>query len=301
MMEKNWKIIETLSKDQPSQTLRDLLQKQWLLPRRFVYYLRTRHNVLVNGQYYPVNHQMQPADIIELNFNGDEFRTPQTHYQPTPHPRLNVLFENRDVLVVNKPAGQKMHPNQPLEIGTLLNDAAGYLKTSSADAFMVHRLDQATSGAVAIAKNPIVVPILDRRISQGQMHRQYLALVAGNITPDAGKFDWPIGRDLLDQRKRRVNGFASQPALTYYQVAWRGKNATLVRLQLATGRTHQLRVHLAYSGHPIIGDPLYGTIDASRMMLHGIKQQLVLPFTEKIQTIQAPIDDEFKQILLKYK
>lgn len=202
MMEKNWKIIETLSKDQPSQTLRDLLQKQWLLPRRFVYYLRTRHNVLVNGQYYPVNHQVQPADIIELNFNGDEFRTPQTHYQPTPHPRLNVLFENRDVLVVNKPAGQKMHPNQPLETGTLLNDAAGYLKTSSADAFMVHRLDQATSGAVAIAKNPIVVPILDRRISQGQMHRQYLALVAGTITSDAGKFDWPIGRDLLDQRKR---------------------------------------------------------------------------------------------------
>ncbi|MCG4778392.1 RluA family pseudouridine synthase, partial [Eggerthella lenta] len=84
-------------------------------------------------------------------------------------------------------------------------------------------------------------------------------------------------------------------------VAWRGKNATLVRLQLATGRTHQLRVHLAYSGHPIIGDPLYGTIEASRMMLHGIKQQLVLPFTEKIETIQAPIDDEFKQILLKYK
>ena len=138
MMEKNWKIIETLSKDQPSQTLRDLLQKQWLLPRRFVYYLRTRHNVLVNGQYYPVNHQVQPADIIELNFNGDEFRTPQTHYQPTPHPRLNVLFENRDVLVVNKPAGQKMHPNQPLETGTLLNDAAGYLKTSSADAFMLN-------------------------------------------------------------------------------------------------------------------------------------------------------------------
>lgn len=191
MMEKNWKIIETLSKDQPSQTLRDLLQKQWLLPRRFVYYLRTRHNVLVNGQYYPVNHQVQPADIIELNFNGDEFRTPQTHYQPTPHPRLNVLFENRDVLVVNKPAGQKMHPNQPLETGTLLNDAAGYLKTSSADAFMVHRLDQATSGAVAIAKNPIVVPILDRRISQGQMHRQYLALVAGTITSDAGKC-WKI-------------------------------------------------------------------------------------------------------------
>lgn len=300
-MEERWKIKETLPINQPPKSLRDLLQKQWLLPRRFVYYLRTRHNVLVNGQYRPVNYHVQPNDTIELTFNGDEFRTPQTHYQPTPMPKLDVLFENRDVLVVNKPGGQKMHPNQPLEVDTLLNDAAGYLKDTMADAFMVHRLDQATSGAVAIAKNPIVVPILDRRISQGQMHRQYIALVQGQMEHDAGRFDWPIGRDLLDQRKRCVDGYGAQPALTYYQVAWRGKDATLVRLKLATGRTHQLRVHLAYSGHPIIGDPLYDTTIASRMMLHGIKQQIILPFTEKIQTIQAPIDDEFKRILLKYK
>lgn len=296
-----WEISETLSSAQETKPLRELLQKQWLLPRRFVYYLRTRKNVLVNGQYQPVNRLVKAGDQIVMSFVGDEFRTATSHYLPTRRPQLTVLFENRDILVVNKPAGQKTHPNQPLETGTLLNDAAGYLKNTPGEAFMVHRLDQATSGAVVIAKNPVVVPILDRRISQGQMHREYLALVEGQISPASGEFNWPIGRDPLDRRKRMVNGVNAQPALSYYRVVWQSKVATLVRLKLATGRTHQLRVHLAYSGHPIIGDPLYSQVKESRMMLHGITQKIILPFTENLQIIHAPMTNEYKRILVKYQ
>lgn len=133
-----------------------------------------------------MNESVHPGDRVTMMFTGEEFRTADSHYLISPGARLKVLYENRDLMVVHKPAGQKSHPNQPLENNTLMNDAQVYLAKYGTNAYMVHRIDQATSGAVIIAKNPIVVPILDRLITQGRIHREYLAVIHGQLRPAKG-------------------------------------------------------------------------------------------------------------------
>lgn len=296
-----WYLTEVLSLDQPSRPLRELLHQQWLLPDRLIHYLRRRQHVLVNGRYQPVNKLVHAGDRIDLLFNGDEVRTPAANdYQPTVNPQLTILFENRDLLVVNKPRGQKSHPNVAGETGTVMNDVAGYLAGSNDGAYMVHRLDLQTSGALIVAKNPIAVPILNRLIAAGQIHREYLAIVEGRLT-GSGSWDWPIGRDPVDPRWRAVNGLCAQPTLTYYQSLAATSQRSLVRLRLATGRTHQLRVHLAHSGHPIVGDPIYNRNSPEQMLLHGDRQRLVIPFTMQKREIVAPLPTYFQKYLVKYK
>ena len=295
-----WKIEERLPKDQAHCSLRTLLHDQWLLPNRYVHFLRCRHHVLLNGRYAYMNTAVAPGDWVMMAFNGDEFRNPAANdYRPTPSPAVTVLFENRDLVVVNKPQGQKSHPNYHGETGTLLNDVAGYLAGNDCGAFMVHRLDQETSGAMIVAKNPVVVPVLNRLISSGQIHRRYLAVVAGRLT-GRGRFTEAIGKDPQDVRKYQVGGEHAKPAQTNYQVLANQGDRTLVLLQLATGRTHQIRVHLAHSGHPIIGDPLYSRDNFSRMLLHGAAQELVLPFSFKRIQVTAPLPTYFTDYLVKY-
>lgn len=296
-----WHLTEFLPVNQELRPLRDLLHRQWLLPDRLIHYLRRRQHVLVNGRYQPVNELVHAGDRVDLLFNGDEVRTPTANdYRPTPNPRLAILFENRDLLVVNKPRGQKSHPNVAGETGTVMNDVAGYLAGSADGAYMVHRLDLQTSGALIVAKNPIVVPVLNRLIAMGQIHREYLAVAEGRLT-GAGKWDWPIGRDPRDPRWHTVDGLHAQPALTYYQSLAVSNQRSLVRLHLATGRTHQLRVHLAHSGHPIVGDLIYNRASPEQMLLHGVRQQLVIPFTFQKREIVAPLPTYFQKYLVKYK
>ncbi len=295
-----WQLNEKLTTDQPVISLRHLLHYQWLLPNRLIHYLRLRHHVLVNGHYQSVNVDVHPGDQVELSFNGDEFRTPGANqYVPTRHPRLLVLYENRDLLVINKPRGQKSHPNQAGETGTVMNDVAGYLAGTGDGAYMVHRLDRQTSGALIVAKNPVVVPVLDRLIAEGQIHREYLAVVEGRLNGH-GEWNWPLGRNPHDHRWRAVNGLDAQPARTYYKSVASNANRSLVHLRLGTGRTHQLRVHLAYSGHPIVGDPIYNPTSPEKMLLHGVTQQLVLPFSFKKIKITAPLPSYFQRYLVKY-
>lgn len=294
-----WVITQTLAADQPPITIRDLLQQQWLIPKRIIHYLRVRDNVLVNGHYHPFNTFVKPNDRVELRFIGDEFRTGRSNYRPTAHPRLDILYEDSNLLVVNKPAGQKMHPNEAGETGTVMNDVAGYLAGSPSAAYMVHRLDKETSGAVIVAKNPVVVPILDKRIAAGQVHRQYLAVVEGQLT-GSGHYDAPIGDDPTDPWRRKVNGPGAQPAVTDYRSLAANAQASLVALTLQTGRTHQLRVHLSQAGHPIIGDPIYNPQPAARMLLHGYQQTVILPFSNRQVEIKGPTPPYFNQTLIEY-
>ena len=294
-----WQLTEKLKSDQATISLRELLAKQWLLPSRFIHFLRVNQHVLVNGQYRYMNQLVHPGDRISMIFTGEEFRTADSHYLINPDGQLHILFENRDLLVADKPAGQKSHPNQPLENGTLMNDAQAYLVKQKTNAYMVHRIDQATSGAVIIAKNPVVVPILDRLISQGRIHRSYLAVVHGKLVKPQGEFSWPIGKDSHDRRKRMVDGVNAQPAMTKYEQLTTDGELSLLRLYLLTGRTHQIRVHLSYSGHPIVGDPLYISDHQGPMLLHGDQQQLVLPFTMDRMAIHDPLPPYFPENLVK--
>ncbi|MDO4902774.1 MAG: RluA family pseudouridine synthase [Limosilactobacillus sp.] len=298
MDEIRWTIKERLAPDQATTSVRSLLHDQWLLPDRYIHFLRRRQNVLVNREYRYMNETVTGGDDITMLFNGDEFRTPgANHYVPTADPKITVLYENRDLLVINKPRGQKSHPNEDCETGTVMNDVAGYL---GGECFMVHRLDQETSGAMVVAKNPVVVPILNRLISSGKIHREYVAVVKGQLTGE-GIFAGPIGGDPVNKCKYKVDGINAKPARTRYHILASNADRSFVRLQLETGRTHQIRVHLADSGHPIVGDPLYGDGDEQGMLLHGIEQRLVLPFSFKNIQIQAPLPPYFLDYLVKYR
>lgn len=227
------------------QTLQDLL-----VPRKWQHFLRIEQQIKINGTYRHFNQLVYPQERVSLKLT--HVSSNQQQY-PASGQLPQVLYEDKDVLVINKPAGQKTHPNL-FEKNTALNDCATYLGFSP---YIVHRLDMLTQGCLLVAKNPAVVPILNRELTNKSFQRLYLAEV--NLTqplPAAGTISLPIGRDPDDQRKRMVR-FDGRPAKTSFQVIKRTDQAAWLKLQLKTGRTHQIRVHLAAQGWPIIGDPLY--------------------------------------------
>lgn len=278
------------------QTVRDCL-RAWLIPKRIQGQLRQNRRIWLNGTTASVASPVNLGDQLRLDFVPSDFRTPVSSYLPDTSRVVDILFQNHDLLVVNKPAGIKSHPNQPGEVGTLLNFLAAMLPKETGAPYMIHRLDQMTSGAMIVALNPVVVPILDRLISEKQIHRTYLAWVRGHFDSPTGHFTAPIGRNQKDKRKRWVNTPDAQPALTDYQVLQTTAHQSLVQLELQTGRTHQLRVHLAASQHPIIGDPLYDAqaANAPRLLLHAIKIHLVLPFEGRQVSVVAPRPAVFDQ------
>lgn len=263
--------------------LKSLLKDQWRLPKRYIYGLSKQKNVLLDGHYHHLKTLVPKDTTVSLKFTGQEFRSLQ-HYLPDGSQRLEILFENRDLVVINKPAGIKSHPNQAQELGTVMN----YLSAQLGQAYMVHRLDQETSGAMLVAKNPVVVPVLNQLIAQGAIKRRYLAIVHGHFTQTQGLFDQPIGLNSQNPNLRAINGLQSQSARSHYRVLDQNTAYSLVYLTLETGRTHQLRIHLQASGHPIVGDPLYGQDQAKHLLLHGLQQNLVLPFSFTTETIVAP-------------
>lgn len=254
-----------------------------LVPRKWRHYLRVKQQVLINGSYHYFNQLIKPGDKIELFL--DDVESEQKEY-PESGQLPDVVFEDADLLIINKPAGQKTHPNLD-ETNTALNDCATYLKHTP---FIVHRLDMLTSGLLLVAKNPAVVPILNRELTTKKFQREYLALVnhAENLQ-ESGIIDLPIGRNPLDQRKRMVKDDGLK-SITHYQVLKRNSDQTaLVKLALETGRTHQIRVHLAAIGCPIIGDPLYNS--------HHIYAEEFLHLTAYQMSLTKPFS--FEQIKVK--
>ena len=275
-----WTINETTPKDM---TLKELLA-YWRLPKGLVYTLRSQKQILVNGEYHHLQTLLTKGQVVSLNFSAQDFASRNSNYSPDVSRQLQILFENRDLVVIDKPAGIKSHPNQKNETGTVMN----YLTSQLGHAFMVHRLDQETSGAMIVAKNPLVVPVLNQFIAQKQIKRNYLAVVSGHFKSTKGTFKQPIGLDPQNPNLRAVNGLNSQNACSHYQVLATNANYSLVYLTLETGRTHQLRVHLQANGHPILGDPLYGQEVHAHMFLHGLHQGLILPFSFERKNIFAP-------------
>ena len=291
-----WQFTAVLPSNFQTKSLRQLLMADWYLPKHLVFSLKKGQRVLVNELYLPVNFNVHPGDRINLTFLPADFDHPYSNVTPDSAATVNILYEDHNLMVVNKTQGSKTHPNQPGEVGTTLNHVAAYLAPKNQQPYVINRLDQETSGALLIAKNPAVVPILVRLVKEKLIHRTYLTWVHGRLNSSQGLIAMPIGRNLADKRKRQLNGAHPQMAMTHYKVMKHRLNATLVAVQLRTGRTHQIRVHFAGLGHPIVGDPLYANDSRQqRLLLHSWQLRLPLPFSFNQVTLTASVPDTFQR------
>lgn len=256
----------------------DNLMRQLLIPRKWRHFLRIEQKILVNNKYLPLNFEVKSCDTVSLTLNHIE--STQQSYPPSGK-LPKIIYEDQNILVINKPAGQKTHPNLT-ETNTALNDAATYLTYSP---YIVHRLDMLTNGLLLIAKNPAVVPILNRQLTNKTLNREYYAWVDNrDLENKSGTITFPIGQDPLDQRKRIVSK-TGLPAITHYKVIQTSGNQSKLAIRLETGRTHQIRVHLASIGCPIIGDPLYNPTykEGQDLQLQAYRLSFQKPFSfEKI-------------------
>ncbi|MBI0444289.1 MULTISPECIES: RluA family pseudouridine synthase [Bacillus amyloliquefaciens group] len=206
----------------------------------------------------------------------------------------DILFEDRHMLIANKPAGMPTHPNEEGQTGTLSNLIAYHFQINGEQAKVrhVHRLDRDTSGAVVFAKHRLAHAILDRQLETKTLKRTYIAAAEGKVTPKKGTVDSPIGRDRSHSVRRRVSP-GGQAAVTHYKVKGYhpGAQLTLAELELETGRTHQIRVHMASIGHPLAGDDLYGGSRAlfHRQALHAKKVSVVHPISGEEIVAEAPM------------
>ncbi|WP_125591005.1 RluA family pseudouridine synthase [Companilactobacillus jidongensis] len=281
--------IKYLKQNEPDITIRELLKK-WLIPKKWQHFFRVQEDVLINGTYHPFNTIVKNKDIITLNFNFPPRSENQT-YLPGHHP-VDVCYEDDDIIVVNKKAGIKSHPNLKAENDSLMNDVENYL-APQAHPYMVHRIDMETSGLMLISKTPYLVPIFDQQLSSKTLHREYLAIVKLNepISERSGIIDDPIGLDPNDKRKRMVRQ-DGQKAITIYNVIKQNKKYALLQLNLSTGRTHQLRVHLSNKKWPIVNDLLYNPEPKNgNLLLFAHELNFITPFSDDIQTVEADLPD----------
>lgn len=228
-------------------------------------------NILVNGKAVKAKYSVKEGDLVTYDLPEPEV----LEYEAEDIP-LDIVYEDDDVAVVNKPQGMVVHPSVGHTSGTLVNALMYHIHDLSSingvvRPGIVHRIDKDTSGLLMIAKNDRSHQALAEELKDKKSLRKYLAIVHGNISNDRGVIEAPIGRSEKDRKKQAVTA-KGKPAVTHFKVLERFGNYTLVELTLETGRTHQIRVHMAYIGHPVAGDPLYAprkTLKGNGQFLHA--------------------------------
>lgn len=261
-------------------------------------------NVLVNGKAVSKNYKLRLNDNITV-FVPDAVPL-ETEPENIP---IDIIYEDDDLLVVNKPKGMVVHPAAGNYNGTLVNALLYHCKDSLSGINgvirpgIVHRIDKDTSGLLIVAKNDTAHLDLAQQIKEHSFHRAYQAVAYGNFKDDSGTVHQPIGRSPKDRKKMAVTDKNSKDAVTHYEVLKRYGNFTRIRCVLETGRTHQIRVHMAYIGHPLAGDGVYGpkkVITAlNGQCLHAGELGFVHPTTGKYMEFKAPLPDYFENFLKK--
>lgn len=251
------------------------------------------------------NLRVQPGQVLEVTLPEPE--EPEARPQNIP---LDVVYEDRDVIVVNKPTGMVVHPAPGHPDGTLVNALLYHCGESLSGVGgqkrpgIVHRIDRDTSGLIIAAKNDAAHLALSAQLSDHTLARTYECLVMGNLRQDSGTVDAPIGRHPSDRKKMAVEPRNGRRAVTHWEVIARYNGVTHVRCRLETGRTHQIRVHMAYIGHPILGDTVYGAKKPvpglAGQCLQAVELRFVHPRTGKLVTVSCPRSPEFEQQLRKY-
>lgn len=268
------------------------------LTRSAVQRLIKEGGILMNGKPCKVGDKVATGDIITIDL--PETKPSETKPEDIP---IDIVYQDADIAVVNKPQGMVVHPAAGNESGTLVNALLYHIHDLSgiggeARPGIVHRIDKMTSGLLVVAKNDFAHEQLSLQFHDHTANRSYIALVHGNLKEDEGTVDAPIGRHPID-RKRMAVREDGRRAITHWSVLYRFGNVTLLQLRLETGRTHQIRVHMAYIKHPVLGDEVYGSAAKGLVgqALHGYKLCLAHPRTGEKLTFTAPIPAYFKEAL----
>ena len=261
--------------------------------------------VAVNGVSAAKNYRLTGGETVEVTRPEAE----EIAVEPQDIP-LDVVYEDQDVIVVNKPVGLVVHPAPGHPDGTLVNALLHHCGDSLSGIGgekrpgIVHRIDRDTSGLIIAAKNDAAHLALSVQLSDHTLARTYECLVMGNLRQDSGTVDAPIGRHPSDRKKMAVEPRNGRRAVTHWEVIARYNGVTHVRCRLETGRTHQIRVHMAYIGHPILGDTVYGAKKPvpglAGQCLQAVELRFVHPRTGKLVTVSCPRSPEFEQQLRKY-
>lgn len=256
--------------------------------------------VEVNDLETKSNYKVKTGDIVSAEWPEDEALEVEAEDMD-----LDILYEDSDIIVINKPKGMVVHPGAGNPSHTLVNGLLAHCKDLSGingvlRPGIVHRIDKDTSGCLVVAKNDLAHQVLSEQLSSKTMRRTYLALVHGVLNHNVGTIEAPIGRDKNDRQKMTVTSIGSRPAVTHFKVVHRYEKMTLVECQLETGRTHQIRVHFQYIGYPIVGDPKYSikhTLETQGQCLHAYKIEFRHPRTDELMQFSAEMPDVFKKVL----
>ena len=258
--------------------------------------------ILVNDKVIKSSYKVSNGDVILITDKEEDMSVKPEKMD------IDIVYEDDDVMVINKKSGVVVHPAPGNYSGTLVNGLM-YLSKDLSHVNgefrpgIVHRIDKDTSGLLIVAKNDKAHRILAEELKEKKIKRKYIALVSGVINHDVGEIDAPIGRDPSDRKKMCVTSTNSKDAITHFRVLERYKNASLIECELETGRTHQIRVHMKYIDHPVINDPVYGKSNHGEFgqLLHAKEITFTHPTTKEIMTFSCEVPEEFNKILEEYK
>lgn len=260
--------------------------------------------VLINGSYPKSSYRVEPGDTVSVTIP----KAQEIAVLPEPIP-LDILYEDEDVLIINKAKGMVVHPSPGHMSGTLVNAVLYHCKDSLSGINgeirpgIVHRIDMDTTGALIVCKNDAAHLWIARQIKEHTVTRRYRGIVLGNVKEDLGRIEGAIGRHPTERKKMAVNEKNGKPAITHYRVLQRFSQHTYLEFQLETGRTHQIRVHMASIGHPLLGDTLYGSgknpFHLQGQTLHAMVIGFIHPSTQTYMEVTAPLPEYFQDLLEK--
>lgn len=263
--------------------------------------------VQVNSEVQKANYRMKEDDLLSVTIPD----AVETSIEPEDIP-LDILYEDEDVLIVNKPKGMVVHPSAGHSSGTLVNAVMFHCKDSLSGINgevrpgIVHRIDMDTTGSLIVCKNDESHIQIAEQIKKHSVNRIYVGIVCGTLKEDSGTIEGAIGRHPVDRKKMAINEKNGKPAITHYLVLERFRNFTYVQFKLETGRTHQIRVHMASIGHPLLGDPLYANGKApfkhlQGQCLHAQTIGFIHPRTREYVEFSAPLPEYFEKLLIQLK